>query len=186
MQILLNFFKNNTAMALAIVLMAIVAISQTYLVVRAQESTQENSDSNQINEQNSAATAMGSDLGNAPYDPQFFPHANCLQKLVYTEEPSSVYNPDDPYNLSFFSGQQFSGFIDINGDNLPDYVRASSTINGGSNLFQEYEGCVYLNNGEGWTQAYVCRAVTEFNTSSETITRAEYWGDCAGEPSTKE
>lgn len=122
--------------------------------------------------------------GGAPYDPSLFPHANCVQKLPLTEVPSTTFNDDVPYNLSFFRTSNPSPmFQDVNGDNLPDYVWAYSIYDSGQQL---YEGCVYLNNGSGWDKAYECYAITNVNISSETITEARYYGDCAGEPSVTE
>lgn len=112
------------------------------------------------------------------------PFFNCIADLVYTTEPSDTYNPDTPYNLTFFRGSHFSGFQDVNGDNLPDYVLVTGNLNtvGVTGLISTYESCVYLNNGAGWSKAYACHAITETGNSGNAV-RKEYRGDCAGTPS---
>lgn len=108
-------------------------------------------------------------LGNGP----------CGQRLLFTTSPSSVFNPNNAYNLSFTQGST-NMFQDINGDNLPDYVFSSGSIDGGTTALWQHSACVFLNNGNGWTKAYECYAVTHVNRDTGEITIGQYYGDCAG------
>ncbi len=123
---------------------------------------------------------------NVTYPSSSFPHSTCDVRLLYTTTPSHTYNRNVPYNLDMYGGNLYSGFVDVNGDNLPDYVRVHNTINGGDNIVQNYIACVYLNNGSGWTKAYECAANTEIVGTTGQIVRSDYYGDCAGAPASSE
>jgi hypothetical protein len=111
------------------------------------------------------------------------PHPNCVMQLAHGYETSDAYNPNTPYNLSFFMGGQ-TGFQEINGDGLTDYVYVSSNY-GGTNPDSRYTGCIYLNNGNGWTRVHICSAWTQVDIDTGEVINAEYRGDCAGEPNAK-
>ncbi|HMQ01738.1 MAG TPA: hypothetical protein PKD79_01560, partial [Candidatus Doudnabacteria bacterium] len=131
------------------------------------------------NFENSALIDKSVETNLSPFPPSSLPHPNCAMELNLGHENSNVYNPDTPYNLSFFMGNQ-SGFQDVNGDGLADYVYVNTTY-GGTHPQSVYTGCVYLNNGSGWTKVHTCRANTIIDASTGQITTAEYRGDCAGE-----
>jgi len=63
-------------------------------------------------------------------------------------------------------------FIDINGDGLQDFVYSNKAVVGAVNQF---EGCVLLNTGAGWTAAYRCLV----NRDPENNNAWTYFGDCA-------
>lgn len=129
----------------------------------------------------SAETLLSRGTANQ-FPPESLPHPNCQMQLIHGYPVSDVYNPDTPYNLSFFQNGQ-TGFQEINGDGLPDFVYVSTNY-GGTNPESNYTGCVYLNNGSGWTKAHICSART-VTDSEGNIQSREYRGDCAGEPSAK-
>lgn len=184
MKNILNYIKNNVQIAVTVFAVAVLLVSNTYFVARAQEgeqtvktkTVQNTTDSQGLSTQEFADLELNGTS-------ESYPHLNCIQELVRTTEPSDVYVADAPYSLQFHGSSATNNFQDINGDNLPDYVYAFNTIDGGSNLVQTYMGCVYLNNGAGWDKAYQCYAVTHANTGTGEITEAQYYGDCAGEPS---
>lgn len=175
---LLSFIKRNLQISVTALALACLALSNTYFMVQAQEGEVAQEESVDEVKSPLKPEEQVSNLAPAPYDPSLFPHANCVQKIAQTEEPSSTFNPNVPYNLSFYrTGNPSAVFQDVNGDNLPDYVWAYSIFDSG---IQTYEGCVYLNNGNGWTKAYECYAVTHVDLNNENITLAKYYGDCAG------
>ncbi len=186
MKNVLSYIKNNIQTVVTVFAVASLLVSNTYFIARAQEG--DASASTKV-EQSKAESADLSPQEFAELDlngsSESYPHLNCIEELVRTTEPSDVYVNDAPYSLQFHGSSLTNNFQDVNGDNLPDYVYAYNTINGGSNLLQTYIGCVYLNNGAGWDKAYQCYAVTHTDTSTGEITTAEYYGDCAGEPSAK-
>ena len=183
----LTYIKNHLQLSVTVFAIAALAISNTYFIARAQEGEENSAPQNQ--------EVQGDQPGSQGLSPQQFanldaegssasyPHLNCVQDLIRTTEPSDVYISDVPYSLQFHGSSATNNFQDVNGDNLPDYVYAFNTIDGGSNLVQTYMGCVYLNNGAGWDKTYQCYAVTQTNSSTGEITVAEYYGDCAGAPS---
>jgi hypothetical protein len=180
-----SYLKNNIQTSISVFALAALALSNTYFIVQAQD---DNSKQEQRSEYTKPAASFTDEQamlgGDPPYDPALFPHANCIQKNQLTETPSTTFNPDVPYNLSFFKAGNPSPILqDVNGDNLPDYVWAYSVYDSG---YQRYEGCVYLNNGSGWTKAYECYATTRIDLNTQSITEAAYYGDCAGEPSAKQ
>lgn len=182
----LSFLKNHLQLSITVLAVAGLVISNTYFIARAQEgeqtvsnkAVQNKTDSQGLSAQEFADLELNGTSAS-------YPHLNCVQEIIRTTEPSDVYVADAPYSLQFHGSNQTSNFQDVNGDNLPDYVYAFNTIDGGSNLMQTYMGCVYLNNGAGWDKAYRCYAVTHTNSSTGEITDAQYYGDCAGEPSAK-
>jgi hypothetical protein len=123
-----------------------------------------------------------------PHD-MHIPFASCFADVYYRGEFSDTYNLDTRYNPSFWysqnsSGRAQNGMLDVNGDNLPDYVYSNSDTSiiaspytGLQNIFT---GCVYLNNGSGWDKAFQCysRTVTDIKTGE--IVSGEFKGDCAG------
>lgn len=182
----LNLVIKNIQTSISVFAVIALALSNTYLIVQAQAIPEEAQQTLETNVESKNLTPqelidLGVQGGSSSY-----PHLSCVQELVRTTQPSSVFVSDVPYNLQFHIGSLTNAFQDVNGDGLPDYVFAFNTVNGGQTLIQDYQACVYLNNGSGWTQAYRCYAVTHTNASTGQIEVANYYGDCAGEPSTKE
>ena len=187
MKSIISFLKSNVQVSITIAAIALLALSNTYFVVQAQEDQKttegETTQEQPTQEQPVQPVVPALDLAaNPPLPPSSYPHIGCVQKLIYTTPVSNTFNPNMPYNLSFFRGSPTTQFQDINGDSLPDYLWVNNTVNGGTTLVQNYEACVYLNNGSGWTKAYECYAITETTAGTGNITRAEYYGDCAGTP----
>lgn len=179
----LSYIKDNIRLSVTVLAVASLLISNTYFIARAQEGDQSTNanikHSKQESTELSSQEFAGLDLNGSS---ESYPHLNCIQELVRTTEPSDVYISDAPYSLQFHGSNQTNSFQDVNGDNLPDYVYAFNTINGGNTLVQTYMACVYLNNGAGWDKAYQCYAVTQTDVSTGDITLSEYYGDCAGTP----
>ena len=63
-------------------------------------------------------------------------------------------------------------FLDINGDGLQDYIYLNKVPVENVNQF---EGCVLMNNGAGWTTAYKCLV----NRDPERNNAWMFFGDCA-------
>lgn len=126
---------------------------------------------------------FSSEGGNLQYN---IPHLNCQSQYLYNTTPSDTYVANLPYNLSFYRGSPFSGFQDLNGDGLADFLSISyNYASNGSTLSAQYVACVYLHNGSGWEKAYICDAKTESDANGNVILR-QYYGDCAGAPNSKE
>ncbi len=180
-----SFLKRNIQLSVTVFAVLALIVSNTYFVARAQETLPDNLQTEQkqsVDAQLSPQEFANMDLNGSS---ESYPHLNCVQELIRTTEPSDVYVSDAPYSLQFHGSNATNNFQDVNGDNLPDYVYAFNNIDGGTNLVQTYFGCVFLNNGAGWDKAYQCYAVTHTNTSSGEITLAQYYGDCAGAPSSQ-
>ncbi len=189
---ILSVFNSRLYALLSLVVIAGLVVSQAHMMSRINNlasnkilAFEEGADDQKASSESESNYANQVGVPPPPYDPSLFPTADCSYKAFLTEPTSNTYNPDVPYNLDFFSGPKTAVFQDINGDNLPDYVMSQNTIDGANWNSQNYEACVYLNNGNGWTKAYVCRAFTRINLEAEQILQAEYKGDCAGEPSAK-
>ena len=182
----LSYVKNNIQLSVTVLAVASLLISNTYFIARAQEGDQSTSlktEQSKIDDTELPLQKLAEIELNGTSES--YPHLNCVQDIIRTTEPSDVYVSDVPYSLQFHGSSPTNSFQDVNGDNLPDYVYAYNTINGGINLYQNYMGCVYLNNGTGWDKVYQCYAVTETIVETGEITEAKYYGDCAGEPSAK-
>lgn len=113
-------------------------------------------------------------------------HADCITDLEYATTPSTTFNPISTYDLSFVIGAGgttggLNGFYDINGDSLPDYIYTNNqTYSEGNNIISSnYYACLYLNNGQGWTKQYRCRAQTRKNNQTGQLVSGSYWGDCS-------
>ncbi len=106
------------------------------------------------------------------------PNPTCVDN--WRDWPSSRrFNPGGQWNLSGFpaySAGQTDGvirqFIDINGDGLQDFVYSNKYVVSPVNQF---EGCVLMNNGSGWTSAYKCLVQRD----PEGDHAWTYYGDCA-------
>ena len=175
--------KNNIQLSVTIFAVAGLLISNTYFIARAQEGEQSASSKTE------QVKTWGTELSPHQFaemklngTSESYPHLNCVQDIIRNTEPSDIYVSDVPYSLQFHGSSPTNSFQDVNGDNLPDYIYTYNTINGGSNLYQNYMGCVYLNNGAGWDKVYQCYAVTETTVDTGEITEAKYYGDCAGTP----
>lgn len=179
---IMPFLKKHLVSALLIFAVAILGVSNYSLQNKV------NNDSNKVlafeegilsgestENSNEESTQLALTGGGNQFPPSSLPHPNCVMDLVHGYETSDEYNPNTDYNLSFFVGGQ-SGFQDVNGDNLVDYVYTSTTYGGSTQSI--YAGCVYLNNGSGWTKAHACYANTITDPQGNIETR-EYRGDCA-------
>lgn len=116
------------------------------------------------------------------------PHPSCFLRLYYMLPRSNVYNGNSTWANAAMGGAGSGPYLqtlqDINGDNLPDYVFAmNQTFAGTNELGSQHFGCVYLNNGSGWTKAYECYAQTQTDVQTGNILQQSYAGDCAGPPS---
>ena len=178
-----NFYKITTVVAI-IVLIGM----QGKLWVKAQ-----NSDANSSSETN-ALSQISDDTANNELSPNLpnVPNAFCLSNLQHWEGGSNTYNPNTPYNTVFFNntanGRYSSYLQDINGDNLPDYIYSfSDTSNAGTNLYgTDTQGCVFLNNGTGWTKVFECITASVTNSQTGQVVSQNYKGDCAGTPTSNE
>ncbi len=113
-----------------------------------------------------------------------FTHPSCRMSAIYLLPSSTTYVPNAQYETAFMSTDDsptISTLQDINGDNLPDYLYSYSRGNVVNNIAENsHYGCIYLNNGAGWTKAYRCFATTRKDLETGNITNSEYRGDCAG------
>lgn len=173
------FFKTNIQTFLFVFAIIILALSNTYLMVQAQE--QETNVKTVLQDETNNLSIP--EVVDPPFPSNLFPHSNCTQKLILTTSPSNVYDGSDPYNLSFQRGDITSNYQDINGDNLPDYVMAYSNTD---SFVSRYEACVYLNTGSGWQKEYACYAFTQIDPNTSQFVRQEYYGDCAGTPASND
>lgn len=115
------------------------------------------------------------------YDLGAIPHLYCDAQAEYDDLPSSqTYNDDFAYPTHFMGSG--SHFQDLNGDNLVDYVWNYVNLSGSNpETESNYKSCVYLNNGNGWIKASICKARTRVNNVTGQVLEAEYKGDCAAE-----
>ncbi len=170
------------------IVVLIMALLGTFLVYKVQ--AQEKIDNSKV--QIETGLALGEENSGAEDSNEGVPsgstieHMSCATELDRGNLPTSeVYNPNIPYNLSAFSSG--AHFQDVNGDNLPDYVFVSHNVVGiGDSLNVTYKGCLLVNNGNGWTKAHVCMAVTNQDLVTGEFTTREYRGDCAGNTSLKQ
>jgi hypothetical protein len=115
-------------------------------------------------------------------------HPNCEFRLKALPV-SSTYISNLDYDLAFIKSANNtfqSYFQDMNGDNLPDYIYSSSVSNGepgASFMENSFYGCIYLNDGNGFTKGYECYGKTTYNPITGAVLTGEYRGDCAGSPS---
>ena len=107
------------------------------------------------------------------------PHLNCKDQVNYSALPTSdVYNTNALYSHTFMSDGPST--LDVNGDNLPDYMFTDTERTISDTLYTSISiGCTYLNNGQGWDRAYICYARTRSDMTNGTVLEAEYRGDCA-------
>ena len=124
-------------------------------------------------------------------DTMEMPFASCVSQINNSGEVSTTYNTDTPFSPAFLEGHNataHNGFMDVNGDNLVDYVYSDSRNNGsepgGPGVYNEFIGCVYLNNGSGWTKAFQCSAYTYTDPVTGVMTSGQFRGDCAGSVTT--
>ena len=179
----------------SVIAVLLIALSASALVFSA--GGPKSDDSKMTSEQmNAVPSGLNIDLQKPMIDipPGSQPHASCYMKLVFIYTRSDVYNGNNPYNLAFMgsygnalsSSPYISTLQDINGDNLPDYVFAyNQTTVVGNSANSTHVGCVYLNNGNGWTKAYECYATTTTDLNGQPISTPQYSGDCAGTPTGK-
>lgn len=177
-----NFISTQTNHLILFILIIIAGLlfANLYFVLQSSKSSQNKLLSYQelqASEEQNVALSSYPEL-NIPLPASSLPHPNCVMALELGYPVSETYNPNTPYNMSFFIGNQ-SGFQDINGDGLADYIYVNTNY-GGSNPQSIYMGCVYLNTGSGWERAHVCKADTIISGSSGQITQRIYKGDCAG------
>lgn len=195
MKKIISYLKARQYLVLSIALAIVLVALNVQKIVRADETTnppatetQETTNSTPpaTTSQNIPNTVM--ETGSEDIIPVDLLHANCIADLEYGSTPSSTFNGNSPYNLSFVIGLTggsggLNGFYDINGDNLPDYVYSNSTsFTEPTNMaIANFQGCVYLNNGNGWTETYRCKAYTKKSMDNGQIITAQYYGDCAGQ-----
>ena len=162
----------------SVIAILVIALSTSFLVYKAD--AEESNTIIKNSEQQSEESLSGLPGSNVSQD---IPHLNCEAELQYNAPVSDVYNGEVPYNLDFYRGSFFSGFQDINGDNLPDYIMTNNNTGGsGNGIVSSYIACLYLNNGSGWDEVYKCKATTHTDEKGNAVTK-EYMGDCAGTPS---
>lgn len=178
----INHLKNNIQFSISVLAILCLLFSNAYLVVKAEEGSVSAESKVEISDENSDNKLEETESGLPT--PQDIPHLNCVSRLYHNTPSSTTYNPNAPYNLDFYRGNFHSGFQDINGDNLPDYVLVDENMSGNdtNGYTATHEACVYLNNGGGWDEVYACHATTKTNGAGEAIIE-RYFGDCAGEPS---
>lgn len=190
MKKIISYLKARQYLIATVALAVILIVANVQKFVKADESQNIN---NPIETQTISNPTSGTTTSQVTQEPYSGPtpinlvHANCIKDLEYGTNSSTTYNANSPYNLSFVIGnanntspQGLNGFYDINGDNLPDYVYSHSYTGSGGNVVESnFEGCVYLNNGNGWTRVFRCKANTYIENGQ--ITNAQYWGDCAGQ-----
>lgn len=185
---ILRFVKAKKYLISGICIAIILVVLNAHYFVKADEA--KNVTNNIIKSTVESAKEISKDFSIATLEdtvPINLLHADCVSDLVYGTTPSSTFNPNNQYVLSFVSGPGgteggLNGFYDINGDNLPDYIYTSNqTFDEGSNVINStFISCVYLNNGTGWTEEYRCRANTRINKQTGTTVSGEYYGDCKG------
>lgn len=150
----------------AVIGFLIIALGTSFLVYKVKAQT--------YNQENVATSENGYPTGNTN-----IPHLNCKDQVDYTALPvSNSYNQNAPYSHTFMADGPST--LDLNGDNLPDYMFTDGEKNiSGTILSSVVIGCTYLNNGQGWDRAYICYAKTRSDITDGTIVEAEYRGDCA-------
>lgn len=190
MKKILSYLKTRQYLIATVALAVILIAANVQRFVKADETQNTSLPPETVSGSNITTGATTTEVAQEPYTgptPINLVHANCIKDLEWGTNPSTTYNSNSPYNLSFVIGdasssspQGLNGFYDINGDNLPDYVYSLSYTGSGGNVVESnFEGCVYLNNGNGWTRAFRCKAHTYIENGQ--ITTAQYWGDCAGQ-----
>lgn len=182
-----NFYKMTTAVAI----IALIGI-QAHGWVNAQDGDNRVKSSTEI----VSSTDSEDEVGNLSPNLPNIPNATCLSNLSVWSGGSDTYNPNTPYNILFASGAPsgngispayLRNFQDVNGDNLPDFINSTvTTIHNQDTYKLSNFGCVYLNNGNGWDKAFVCRSVTTTNIDTGEVIEQLYQGDCAGEPSSSQ
>lgn len=108
------------------------------------------------------------------------PNPSCMDN--YRSWPTSQqFRADSQWSLAAFPSYPLGDasrvgvirqFMDINGDGLQDYIYLDKVT---VEAVNQFEGCVLLNNGAGWTTAYKCLV----NRDPENNNAWTYFGDCA-------